>query len=88
MTSATLLSRVAGRVSRELCGEFGHVLPVPLITACVRDTLVALNRSISSQALPEMAAALAKVRLAGIADPRSHPGAAITTTQGDCSRTR
>jgi hypothetical protein len=87
MTSATLLSQVAGRVSHELCGEFRDVLPEPLITACVRDTLVALHRSISSEVLPEMTAALATARLAGIADARSHPRAAITTT-GDRSRTR
>jgi hypothetical protein len=40
----------------------------------VPDTLVDLQESISTDALPEMAAALAKARLTGITDPRRHPG--------------
>jgi hypothetical protein len=88
MRPAAVLSLVAGRVSGELCGEFRHVLPEPVIAACARDTLVELHRSISSEALPEMAAALAKARLAGIADTRRDPGATITTTRGGRSRTR
>ena len=83
-----VLSHVAARVSRELCREFGDVLPEPVIAACVRDTLLDLQGSISREALPEMAAALAKVRLVGIADARSHPGPANSSLRADHSRTR
>jgi hypothetical protein len=71
MTSAMVLTQVAARVSRELYREFSVVFPGPVIAACVRDTLVDLHGSISTEALPEMAAALAKARLTGITDTRS-----------------
>jgi hypothetical protein len=83
-----VLSQVAASVSRELCRDFGDVLPEPVIAACVRDTVLDLHRSISSEALPEMAVVLAKVRLVGIADARSHPGAATIGSRADHSRTR
>jgi hypothetical protein len=71
MTSAMLLAQVAARVSRELYHEFSIVPPEPVIAACVRDTLIDLKGSISAEALPEMAAALATARLTGITDTRS-----------------
>jgi hypothetical protein len=72
MTSAMVRAQVTARVSREVYRELRVVLPEPVIAACVRDTLVDLHRSISTEALPEMVVALAKVRLTGITDARSH----------------
>jgi hypothetical protein len=72
MRSAILLARVAARVSRELYREYSLVFPAPVIAACVRDTLVDLHGSISTEALPEMAAVLAKVRLTGSTGARRH----------------
>jgi hypothetical protein len=62
----------AARVPRELYTDFSVVVPRPVIAACVRDTLGELHASISSAALPELAAALVTARLTGITDTRSH----------------
>jgi hypothetical protein len=82
MISAMLHAQVAARVSRELYREFSVVLPEPVIAACVRDTLVDLHGLISTEALPEMAAALAKVRLTGMTDARSHTRVRRSPTRG------
>jgi hypothetical protein len=82
MISAMLHAQVAARVSRELYREFSVLLPEPVIAACVRDTLVDLHGLISTEALPEMAAALAKVRLTGITDARSHTRVRRSPTRG------
>jgi hypothetical protein len=85
MTWAMVLAQVAARVSRELYRDFSVVPPEPVVAACVRDTLVDLHGSISTEALPEMAAALATVRLTEITPTRAatpgygdrqHPGRA------------
>jgi hypothetical protein len=81
MTSTMLVAQVAARVSGEVYRDFSVVL-VALIAACVRDTLVDLHGSISAEALPEMAAALAKVRLIGMADARSRTPARRSPTRG------
>lgn len=75
--TAAMLPQVAARVSRELHHEFAGVLPEPVITACARDTVADLHRSINGEALPEMAAKLATARLTAIAEARRHPGTAI-----------
>jgi hypothetical protein len=82
MTSTMLVAQVAARVSGEVYRDFSVVFPVALIAACVRDTLVDLHGSISAEALPEMAAALAKVRLIGMADARSRTPARRSPTRG------
>jgi hypothetical protein len=85
MTWAMVLAQVAARVSRELYRDFSVVPPEPVVAACVRDTLVDLHGSVSTEALPEMAAALATVRLTEITPTRAatpgygdrqHPGRA------------
>jgi hypothetical protein len=82
MTSTMLVAQVAARVSGEVYRDFSVVLPGPVIAACVRDTLVDLHGSISTEALPEMAAALAKARLTGITDKRSRTWVGRSPTRG------
>ncbi len=82
MTSAMVQALVTARVSREVYRELRVVLPEPVIAACVRDTLADLHGSISTEALPEMAAALAKVRLTAISDARRHTQVRRSPTRG------
>jgi hypothetical protein len=56
-----------------------QVLPEPVITACARDAVADLHRSINGEALLEMAAGLATARLTAIADAGRHPGTAISS---------
>jgi type III restriction/modification enzyme restriction subunit/TOTE conflict system primase-like protein len=66
--TAAVPPQAAGRVCRELSRDFAGTLPELVIKACVRDAVAELRGSISAEALPEMAARLAAVRLARIAD--------------------
>ena len=60
-------SRQVGlEISAELYGEFGGVLSDDVIRGGVRDAMTDLRRSISREALPEMAVRLARVRLAAL----------------------
>lgn len=54
----------------ELYLEFGDVIPVAAIRACVVEALGELRGSISRESLPEMAVRLARVRLAARAASR------------------
>jgi hypothetical protein len=77
--TAAMLPQVAGWVLRDLRHEFAGVLPEPVITACARDAVADLHRSINGEALLEMAAGLATARLTAIADAGRHPGTAISS---------
>jgi len=63
-----LTHRVVTEVSRELDRQFAGLLSTTVITACVASAIRDLRGSISGEALPEMAARLARVRLAALVD--------------------
>jgi hypothetical protein len=60
--------RVVTEVSRELDRQFAGLLSTTVITGCVASAIRDLRGSISGEALPEMAARLARVRLAALVD--------------------
>ena len=59
-----LTHRVVAEVSRELDRQFAGLLSTTVITSCVASAIRDLRGSISGEALFEMAARLAWVRLA------------------------
>ncbi len=63
-----LTHRVVTEVSRELDRQFAGLLSTTVITGCVASAIRDLRGSISGEALPEMAARLARVRLAALVD--------------------
>ncbi len=63
-----LTHRVVTEVSRELDRQFAGLLSTTVITGCVASAIRDLRGSISGEALPEMAARLAWVRLAALVD--------------------
>ncbi len=66
-----LSHRVVTEVSRELDRQFAGLLSATVITSCVASAIRDLRGSISGEALPEMAARLAGVRLAALVDERT-----------------
>jgi hypothetical protein len=67
-----LLTRgVVTEVSRELDRQFAGLLSATVISGCVAGAIRDLRGSISGEALPEMAARLAGVRLAALVDERA-----------------
>jgi len=66
-----LTHRVVTEVSRELDRQFAGLLSTTVITGCVASAIRDLRGSISGEALPEMAARLARVRLAALVDERA-----------------
>ena len=71
MKTMLLTQDVVVEVSRELDRQFAGLLSTTVITGCVRAAIRDLRGSISGEALPEMAARLARVRLAAILDERA-----------------
>ena len=69
MTVATPHNVVA-ELSREMDRQFAGLLSATVIAGCVADALRDLRGSISGEALPEMAARLARFRLAALVDKR------------------
>src|SRR6266704_1068212 len=67
-------------ISAELYGEFRGLLSDEAIRGCVREAMTDLRGSINREALPEMAARLARVRLAALAESRAAaaPNARLT----------
>jgi len=63
-----LTHRVVAEVSRELDRQLANLLSTTVITSCVASAIRDLRGSISGEALPEMAARLARVRLAALVD--------------------
>ena len=71
--SGASIRLVTTRVVKELRWEYSGSLPVETIKACARAAIRDLRGSISSEALPEMAVRLAKVRLAETAADVERP---------------
>ena len=63
--------QVGSEIPAELYGEFRGVLSDEASRGCVREAMTDLLGSINREALPEMAARLARARLAALARSRA-----------------